>query len=101
MPETFMTYKCAIQLNKLYNSNNHSLEGISLHLNQILTTRQTNFIIMKTNFIIMKTNATKFGLNILSNRLSVLNGLIPLSCINVSINTFKVNCKKLLLDKPI
>ena len=52
---------------------------------------------LENNFIIMKTNETKVGLNILSNRLSVLNGLIPLSWLNVSLNTFKVNCKRLLL----
>ena len=85
-----MTYKYAIQLFKLYNSNGHSLEWISLNLNQILTTRQTNFITMKTN-------ETKVGMNILSNRLYVLNGLIPLSWLNVTLNTFKVNCKRLLL----
>ena len=38
MPEAFMSYKCAIQLYKLYNSNKHSLEWTCLNLNQILTT---------------------------------------------------------------
>ena len=47
MPETFMTYKWAIQLQKPYNLNEHSLEWISF--NRILTSRQLNFIIMKTN----------------------------------------------------
>ena len=32
----------------VYNSNDHSLEWISLYLTQILTTRQMKFIIMKT-----------------------------------------------------
>ena len=90
MPEAFMSYKLAIQLYKLYNSVNHSLEWVSLNLNQILTTRQTNFITLKTN-------KTKVGLNILSNRLHSINGLIPLTWLNQSICTFKINCKKLLL----
>ena len=85
MPEALMPYKCAIQLFK-----EHSLEWINLNLNQILTTRQINFITMKTN-------ETKAGLKILSNRLSLLNGLIPLLWLNLSTNTFKVNCKKLIL----
>ena len=89
-PETFMTYKCAIQLFKLYNANEHSLEWISLNENQILTTRQTNFMIMKTN-------NTKVGLNILTNRFHILNGLIPLSWLNFSLSTFKIKCKRLLL----
>ena len=71
MPEAFMTYKSAIQLFKLYNSDDHTLEWVSLNVNQIITTRQSNFIIMKTN-------RTKVGLNILSNRLHILNGMIPL-----------------------
>ena len=89
-PETFMTYKCAIQLFKLYNANEHSLEWISLNENQILTTRQTNFIIMKTN-------NTKVGLNILTNRFHILNGLIPLSWLNFSLSTFKIKCKTTML----
>ena len=94
MPEAFMSYKLAIQLYKLYNSVNHSLEWVSLNLNQILTTRQINYIIMKTN-------KTKVGLNILSNRLHSINGLIPLTWLNQSICTFKINCKKLLLGTQI
>ena len=85
MPEALMSYKCAIQLHKLYNSNDHSLEWISLNCNQILTTRQTNFIIMKTN-------VTTVGFSIMCNRLSVLNGLIPLSWLNITINIFKISC---------
>ena len=29
MPEAFMSYKCAIQLFKIYNTNDHSLEWVS------------------------------------------------------------------------
>ena len=45
-PEALMSYKTAIQLHKLYNANDQSLDWISLNLNQILTTRQTHFLIL-------------------------------------------------------
>ena len=81
----------ALQFYKLYNADDQSLDWISLNFDQILTTRQTPFIITKTN-------KTKVGLNTLSNRLSILNGRIPLTWLNTSLNMFKINCKKLFLD---
>ena len=90
MPEAFMNYKIAIQLHKLYNTTNQSLDWISLNFDQILTTRQTKFLISKSN-------KHKVGLNILPNRFSVLNGIIPLPWLNLNINTYKINIKKLLL----
>ena len=89
-PESMMQYKLAIQLFKLYNSNDHSLEWIDLNLNQVLTSRQTKFTILKTNNI-------KVGLNKLTNRLAILNGKIPLDWLNDSIDTFKFKCKELML----
>ena len=35
LPDSFLQYKLAIQLFKLYNTRNHSLEWIELNLNQI------------------------------------------------------------------
>ena len=90
MPEAFMKYKIAIQLHKLYNTTNQSLDWISLNFDQILTTRQTKFLISKSN-------KHKVGINILPNRFSVLNGIIPLPWLNLNINTYKINIKKLLL----
>ena len=90
MPKALMTYKTAIQLHKLYNATNHSFKWISLNINQIFTTRQTSFIIMKTK-------NTKVGLNILTNRFSILNGCIPLNWLNTTLDTFEVRCKKLFL----
>ena len=49
MPDSLMTYKTAIQLHKLYNATDPSLDWISLNVDQILTTRQIFFIILKTN----------------------------------------------------
>ena len=91
MPDSIMSYKTAIQLHKLYNAGNPSLDWISLNFDQILTSRQTVFLISKTN-------KTKVGLNILPNRFSILNGLIPLTWLNASMDTFKVHCKKLFLS---
>ena len=90
MPEAFMSYKLAIQLHKLYNVESPSLDWTTLNFNQILTSRQTNFLISKSNL-------HKVGMNILPNRFSVLNGIIPLSWLNYSLNRFKINVKKLLL----
>ena len=90
MPNAIMLYKSAIQLFKLYNSNEHTYDWTLLNLNQILTSRQTHFAILKTN-------STKVGINILANRLYSINGQIPLSWLNSSLNTFKLHCKRLLL----
>ena len=90
MPEAFMSYKLAIQLHKLYNVESPSLDWTTLNFDQILTSRQTNFLISKSNI-------HKVGMNILPNRFSVLNGKIPLLWLNYSLNRFKINVKKLLL----
>ena len=91
LPDAFMTYKTAIQLHKLYNSTDQSLDWVCLNLHQILTTRQTTFMILKTN-------KTKVGLNTLANRLSILICLIPLKWLGNSLSTFKVKIKKLFLN---
>ena len=83
--------KAAIQLYKLYNATDSSLDWVTLNLNQILTTRQTKFLISKSN-------NNKVGLNILPNRLSILNGIIPLSWLNYTIETYKIHIKKLFLS---
>ena len=90
MPESIMLYKCAMQLFKLYNANEQTLDWILMNFNQTFTSRQTTFSIFKTN-------STKVGLNILANRLSVLNGKIPLHWLNGTIISFKLHCKKLFL----
>ena len=91
MPESFMTYKLAIQLYKLYNENVQSLDWLNLNYNQILTSRQTTFMISKSH-------KTKTGLNMITNRLSILNGRIPLTWLNATISTYKIKCKKLFLN---
>ena len=83
-PNKILKYKLAICLFKLYNMNYNVVEFCMLNFNQVITSRQTNFITLKNNS--------------LSNRLHVINNLIPLEWLNLSIGSFKVNCKKLLLN---
>ena len=89
-PESMLLYRLSIQLFKLYNTNVDSLEWVSLYWNQILTSRQSKFAILKTN-------VTKVGLNILANGLSALNSKIPLDWLSGSLDSFKVKAKRLLL----
>ena len=90
-PENQMIYKHALQLHKLYNSSlTNEVEWLMLNDLQVLTSRQTKFVIQKGN-------NTKVGLNALANRLHIINNKIPLSWLNLSVDTFKVKCKSLLL----
>ena len=68
----------------------NSFEFVGLNFNQILTSRQTDFVSLKNNTF-------KVGINSLSNRLYILNNIIPLQWLTLSLDTFKVKCKKLLL----
>ena len=76
-PESILKYKLALSLHKLYNMDYNSIEFAQLNYNQIFTSRQTYFKILKNN-------AFKVGLNSLSNRLSILNNEIPLAWLNLS-----------------
>ena len=70
MPDAIMSYKCPIQLFKLYNDNEMSMDWVNLNLNQTFTTRRTTFSIFKTN-------VSKVGLNQILYRILEINGLIP------------------------
>ena len=89
-PEELMMYKMSLCLFKLYNINFNPLEFVGVNFNQILTRLQTDFFLLKNNTF-------KVGINSVSNRLYLLNNKIPLEWLNLSLNTFKVKCKKLLL----
>ena len=47
MPNTIMHYKCAIQLFKIYNANEYTLDWTILNFHQTFTSRQRNFMILK------------------------------------------------------
>ena len=91
-PDEMMHYKLALSLFKLYNSEFNEFEFVGLNFNQILTSRQTNFVSSRNNNL-------KVGINCLSNRFYILNNKIPLKWFNQSIDTFKIHCKKLFLPK--
>ena len=93
-PNDMMKYNLGIQLFKLYNSREHSLEWLHLNHNQILTSRQTHFKILRSNSL-------KVGLNALANRLATINGKIELNWLNLSYESFKVKCKKLFITKTM
>ena len=76
---------------KLMNSSSHTCEWVHLNFNKILTSRQTTFMANKNN-------RKKVGLNAIANRIYILNGRIPLSWFNMSIDTYKVHCKKEFLN---
>ena len=85
-------YKLAIQLFKLYNSKNTSPDWIDLNFQQNFNGRTTKFLV---------SNCAKYKIrsNLLANRLSALNNTIELSWLNLSLNSFKIKCKSLLLTK--
>ena len=90
MPEAIMNYKYAIQLFKIYNNSKFNSGWMLMNFNQFFTSRQTTFKVFKSN-------NSKVGLNLLTNRLSILNGKIPFVWLNESMTSFKLNCKRLFL----
>ena len=90
LPEQMMTYKHSILLHKLYNTQLPETEWIALNFQQLLTSRQTTFSVIRNN-------DRKIGNNILTNHFHILNNKVLLSDLNDSISTFKVKHKKLLL----
>ena len=81
-------------LYKLYNSQSPEMDWIELNFNQTLTLRQTHFTILKSNNFAV-------GNNLFSARLSILNSKIPLIDLNLSLDSFKVKCKKTLVHQSI
>ena len=87
-----LIYKHAILLHKLYNTNIHGTDWVDLNLDQILTSRQTTFNIMKSNIFMV-------GNNLLTTRLSILNNKVNLNDLNLSLETFKVKYKNKFLKR--
>ena len=89
-PTQMSSYKHALQLYKLYNSENMTDDWISLNIQQNFNGRNDKIQVFKQlNY--------KVGNNLMVNRLINLNNKIPYSWLNESLNTFKVKCKQLLL----
>ena len=89
-PQQFSKYKHALLLYNLYNFQQPPKDWLSLNLNQVLTSRQTHFeIIRDQNY--------KIGSNKISNRIATLNKQIPLAWLNLSRESFKTKIKQLYL----
>ena len=91
LPSQLIEFKHAIMLHKLYNEQLPVADWVDLNFDQILSSRQTHF---KTTI----RNIFKIGNNKLATRLNVLNGKILLQDLNMSLDSFKVKYKKLLLQ---
>ena len=89
-PDKVLMYKHSLALFKLYNQDRPSLEWCFLHVNQIFTSRQSNFKIRKSNNL-------RVGLNALANRFVILNDKIPLNWLEGGFDTCKIKCKQLFL----
>ena len=85
-----MKYRLSIQLFKLYNGEEMSDDWLDLNYQQNFSNRQKYVQINDVS-------ATKIGKNILSNRLGILYNQIDYDWLNLSLNYFKINCKKLYL----
>jgi hypothetical protein len=90
IPSQMLLYKHAILLFKPYNTINSTSDWVKLNFQQTLTSRQVNFKILQTNNY-------KIGINLICNRLTVLNNKIPLKWLSLSIESFKLNCKERFL----
>ena len=88
LPEQMIVYKHSILLHKLYSTQLPENEWIALNFQQLLTSRQTKFSIIKSN-------NRKIGNNILANPLHILNKKVLLSDQSESVSSFKVKQKKL------
>ena len=89
-PNQMSDYKHALQLYKLFNSNNMSDDWLSLNFQQ-------NFNGRSDKLQIFNVSRYKVGRNLLVNRFKNLNNKIDYLWLNESLNAFKIKCKKLLL----
>jgi hypothetical protein len=87
-PSMFTTYKLALMLYNIYNTDIQSTEWIMLNLNQVFTSRQKCFRINKQNKVNVEINA-------LSYRLHSLNDKIPLEWQNKPYSSLDIECKLL------
>ena len=86
-PNKVMIYRHALLLYKLYNDRQPMTEWSHLNF-------QHQFSMRQGHFTVAKTNTYKIGDNILVNRLSVLNNLIPLDWLNLSYESYKIKMKE-------
>ena len=74
----------------LYNTHLPQADWIDINFNQVFTSCQSHFRTIKNNNY-------NVGNNLLSTRLAILNGKVLLEDLNLSLDSFKVKYKKLML----
>ena len=88
-PAQVALFKLSIELYKLYNSENASMNHTRL-ATQIIVGRRQNF------FMCFRQNNYKIGLNSLVNKFFYLNGKIPLDLLNLNLSGFKYKMKRII-----
>ena len=89
-PNQIMLYKHSTLLHKIFNSHTPPMGFIQLNFNQTNTSRETLFNSLKSTH-------SKIGNNLLSSRLTILNKRIKLIDLNMSISSFEVKYKQILM----
>ena len=90
LPLEMMKYWLSIQLYKGYNDCNMNDDWMDMNMQQNFNSRLT--FVQINDF----SNLT-IGKNILANRFGVLNNTLTYDCLNLSLNSFKLHCKKIFL----
>ena len=93
LPNQIMEFKHSILLYKIFNTHLPSLDWVELNFNHAISSREKFFITLKSN-------STKIGNNILSSRLTSINKKILLNDLNLSLDSFKVKYKQILMSSP-
>ena len=90
-PEKIMKYKTSLTLHKIYNTEKMPYEWQQLFLNQNFNNRNS-----KANFFDL--SRFKFGKNLITNRLGIINNMIPYDWLNINLTAYKLKCKSLFLS---
>ena len=93
-PAQFMFYKHSLLLHSVYNNQTPVNDWLDLNLNQ-------NFNLRETNFRAFNRNNYKVGKSKISERLTILNGKIPLQWLNLDKILYKLKCKQKILPGQI
>ena len=91
LPMEFSKYRLAIQLHKIYNGSTMNDDWIDMNMQQ-------NFITRNGKFHITDKSRLKIGINIMCNRLKVLNDRINLDWLNLSLTSYKLKMKEIFLS---
>ena len=92
-PEQHCIYKHSLTLHHIYNNETPTMEWQNLNFNQAFSTRNDKFNCFdNSNYKVGKTN-------IMANRFTCLNNLIPLDWLNLDKTKFKLNCKAKFLPQ--